>query len=345
MRNLRPLSEQVVVITGASSGIGRDAALRFAARGARVVLAARDDVALHDLADEIRGSGGNALPVATDVTDYEQVARLAERAVQTYGGIDTWINDAAVAMYGTFEQLALEDLRQQIDVNFWGQVHGARAALPYLKRRGTGAIIFVGSALSDRAIPLQSGYCAAKHAVKALTESLRTELQHEGSDIQITLVKPASINTPFFDNALTLTGYRPRPVDPVYGVSVVSDVLLHCAEHREREVAAGGASKVICTLEAFAGPVMDAVLARSGFQGQMTDDWKSAEAPHNLYEPLTSDRRTRGPHPERRFSLYTSMRLRMNGRVLAAGAGIAGAALVLRRRMAHGGAGSATPAR
>jgi NAD(P)-dependent dehydrogenase (short-subunit alcohol dehydrogenase family) len=332
MEKLKPVEDQVVVITGASSGIGRDAALRFGERGARVVLAARDIAALEDVADEIRSRGGQALPVQTDVTDYAEVQRLAGRAAEVYGGIDTWINDAAVAAYGTFEQMDLRDLRQQIDVNFWGQVHGARAALPYLKRRGSGAIIFIGSAASDRAIPLQSGYCAAKHAMKALTESLRTELQHEGSGVQVTLVKPASINTPFFDEALTLTGYRPRPVDPVYDVSVVSDVLLHCAEHRERDISAGGGSKLLSTVETFAGPIVDAWFARTGFKGQMTDDGKSAESPNNLYEPLTGDRAVRGPHPERKFSLYTSMRLRGNAPLLALGAAGTAFALLRTRR-------------
>jgi NAD(P)-dependent dehydrogenase (short-subunit alcohol dehydrogenase family) len=305
---LKPIDQQVVVITGASSGIGRDAALRFAARGSAVVLAARDAAALDELEKRIAGDGGRALAVPADVCRPEQVEALAARTADAFGGIDTWINNAAVAMYGTFEETPVEDFRHQVDVNFFGQVYGARAALPHLRTRGGGVLMFVGSALSDRAIPLQSGYCAAKHALKSFTESLRVELQHSGADIQVTLIKPASINTPFFDYALTRTGFRPRPVSPVYPTRIVSDALLWCAEHREREFAVGGFAKGLCTLETFAGSLLDSYLVRSGFRGQMTDERKSAEAPSNLYLHVDGGRSASGGFPERHFSAYTWLR-------------------------------------
>src|SRR5688500_5696142 len=183
MRSLKPIAEQVVVITGASSGIGREAALRFAARGARVVVSARDYDALEALANEIRSSGGQALAVPADVSDAAQVEELAAGAADRFGRIDTWVNNAAVSAYGTFKSLRLEEFRRVIEVNFFGQVNGCRAALPYLERQGCGALICVGSALSDRAIPLQGAYCAAKHALKGFLESLRTELAHGGSEV------------------------------------------------------------------------------------------------------------------------------------------------------------------
>lgn len=328
----RPLAEQTVVITGASSGIGRAAARAFAQRGARVVLAARDEPALEDLATELRaGTPGDAFAVPTDVSDAEQVRELARRAAERYGGIDTWINNAAVALYGNFEDLALEEFQRVIDVNFMGSVYGARAALPYLRERGAGTLIFVGSVLSDRAIPLQGAYCAAKHALKAFSESLRVELEHEGANVQVTLVKPSSINTPFFDSARTKMGYRPRPVDPIYSPELVADVLVHCAEHREREVVVGGGGKLLTTMETFAGPLLDAVLARSGYQNQQTEEPKSADAPDNLFVPLHDERHTSSNFPARRFSTYTWARLH-SALVLGAAAALAGALFARRAR-------------
>src|SRR5215211_3098834 len=175
MQALKRLAEQTIVITGASSGIGRATALDAACCGARVVVAARDAEALTTLVDEIQRAGGRALAVPTDVAVEEQVRALAEQAAETFDGIDTWVNGAAVSAYGTFEQLPPGEFRRLIDVNFFGQVYGCRSALPYLKRHERGALICVGSALSDRAVQLQSAYCASKHAVKALTESLRVE--------------------------------------------------------------------------------------------------------------------------------------------------------------------------
>jgi NAD(P)-dependent dehydrogenase (short-subunit alcohol dehydrogenase family) len=306
---LKPVSEQVVVITGASSGIGRESALRFAQRGARVVLAAREAEALRTLESEITAEGGQTLAVPTDVTDSAQVERLAARAIERFGRIDTWVNDAAVSAYATFEQLTLDEFRQVIETNFFGTVYGCRAALPHLKREGRGALICVGSALSDRAVPLQSAYCAAKHAVKGLVESLRVELAHEGSEVQVTLVKPSSINTPLFENALTKTGRKPKPIAPVYAPGIVADAIVHCAEHREREMVVGGGGKLLTAMEGFAGPVLDWFQEKTAFQGQQTQEPESAAAPNNLRQPVAGTARSEGDFGGRRFSLYTWMRL------------------------------------
>lgn len=161
----RLLRDQVVVITGASTGIGREAALEFAARGARVVLAARNAEALNTVAADIRAQGGQALVVPTDVTDMAAVERLAEAAVERFGRIDTWVNNAAVSFYATFEQATIEEMRRQMDVTYWGNVHGFKAALPHLRQGGGGVLISVASALADFAVPLQGTYCAAKHAL------------------------------------------------------------------------------------------------------------------------------------------------------------------------------------
>jgi len=308
MQALKPLQDQVVVVTGASSGMCREAALRFGEAGSRVALAARDEAGLRDVAEAIRRRGGKAIVVTTDVSRPEDLDRLAEQTAREFGGIDTWINGAAVTSYATFNQLTLDEFRRVFEVDFFGQVYGCRSALPYLEERGAGVLICIGSILSDRAVPLQSAYSAAKHALKAFTESLRVEVDHAGSGVQVTLVKPSSINTPLFDHALTKTGVKPKPVAPVYEPSIVADALLYCATHREREVTIGGAGKVLTSMETAAGPLLDRVLKQDGFSMQETDEPKSGDAPNNLYGPLHDMNRIEGTFPGRSFSLYTWLR-------------------------------------
>ena len=215
---LLPINEQVIVIAGASSGIGLVTAKQAAHRGASVVLASRNGDELTQAVEEIRQDGGRAVHFAADVADPQQVETIAEAALRAFGRIDTWVNNAAVSMYGRITELANEDMWRQMDVSFWGQVYGSRTAVKHLRHRG-GAIVNVGSVLSDRAIPLQGIYCAAKHALKAFTDALRMELEDEGAPIAVALVKPASIATP----------------------DVVAGVILHAAQHPLRELIAGGA--------------------------------------------------------------------------------------------------------
>lgn len=332
MQRLKPLAKQVMVITGASSGIGRETALQAAGRGARVVLTARDGGALAALEAEIRRNGGQALAAPADVTVAAEVDAVAERAVATFGGIDTWINGAGVSAYGRFEQMAPEEFRRVMEVNFLGQVHGCQAALPHLRATGNGALICIGSALSDRAVPLQSGYCASKHAVKALTEALRVELRHEGSAIQVTLIKPSSFNTPLFAQAVTHLGVMPRPMTPVYDPAIAAQAILYAAEHRVRDLCIGGGAKLFTSLEATAGPLLDWWLARTAVEGQKTNRPKSATAPNNLCRPIPGMGHVRDDHGGRRFSLYTSARLHPR-QTVAAGATLLGlAVLKLARR-------------
>jgi len=309
MQPLKRLAEQTIVITGASSGIGRATARGAARRGARVVLAARDAAALTALADDIQREGGRALAMPTDVTVEEEVRALADRAAETFGSIDSWVNNAAVSAYGAFEQLTTDEFRRVLDVNLFGQVYGCRAALPYLKQQPGGALICVGSALSDRAVQMQSAYCASKHAVKALTESLRVELQEAGSGVQVTLIKPSSMNTPLFDQAATHMGVKPKPMAPVYDPELVAQAILYAAEHRTREVVVGGGGKLLTTLESFAGPLVDRWMVWSGAKGQQTQEPKSDTGPHNLFAPLPGPRRVHGNFSGRRVSLYTAARL------------------------------------
>jgi NAD(P)-dependent dehydrogenase (short-subunit alcohol dehydrogenase family) len=328
---LKPIREQVIVITGASSGIGLVTARHAAARGACVVLAARNAADLERAVTDIRQRGGRAEYVVADVADERQVEAIAEAAVRAFGRVDTWVNNAAVSMYGRIAQISTEDMRRQMDVNYWGQVYGSRAALPHLRRHG-GALINVGSALSDRAIPLQGGYCAAKHALKAFTDALRMELEEEGAPISVTLVKPASIDTPFFEKARTYLGVEPQPVPPVYAPEVVADVILEAAERPVRELIAGGAGAKLSAAR-FAPALADKYMERWTFDSQSTGKPLAENRRDNLYAPLAHDGGERGRNwtgHTRESSGYTRAALRPGKAAAAFGAvALVGAAAVL----------------
>lgn len=325
---LKPLRDQVMVITGASSGIGLVTAKAAARRGARVVLAARNAQALRHAAGEIRDAGGRAEHVAADVADPREVERIAETAVQAFGRVDTWVNNAAVSMYGRIMDLPVEDMRRQMDVNYWGQVYGSREAVRRMQRDG-GALINVGSALCDRAIPLQGNYCAAKHALKAFTDALRMELEEAQVPVSVTLVKPASVDTPFFEKARTYLGVEPQPVPPVYAPEVVANVILHAAERPLRELIAGGSGAKLSAAR-FAPRAADLYMERWTFDSQGTDMPVNGR-PDNLYEPVVDDGGERGRNwngHTRESSAYTSAFLHprasmalVAGLALAAGLG------------------------
>ncbi len=266
---LKPVAEQVVVITGASSGIGLVTARMASERGAKVVLAARNEGDLAEAVQAIRQNGGRAVLVVADVTDTGQVERIAEKALHEFGRIDTWVNNVAVSMYGKIMELELDDMRRQMDVNFWGQVHGSRAAIRHMGRDG-GALINVASVLADRAIPLQGIYCAAKHALKAFTDALRMELEADGVPITVTLIKPASIDTPFFEKAKNYLDESPQPVPPVYAPEVVARAILAAAERSIRDLVAGGAAGMLSLGQVLSPRLTDRYLERYGFRQQQT---------------------------------------------------------------------------
>jgi NAD(P)-dependent dehydrogenase (short-subunit alcohol dehydrogenase family) len=279
----RPIAEQVVVITGGSSGIGLETALELGRRGASVVLAARGRDQLQRAASDVERLGGQALAVPTDVAEWEQVKLLAERAVESFGRIDTWVNGAAVSAYGLVEQLTVQEIRQVIEIDLLGQVHGVKAVLPHLRRQGEGSIIAIASVLGRRAVPLQAPYCAAKFGVVGFMDALRLELEHERTGITATTILPSSIDTPLFDNAASRLGVRPAPIPPIYKPGVVTEAILFAAEHPLPEVVVGGAGKALSVSERLAPRMTDRVLLLAGqaFKRQRSD--RPASGDGNLF--------------------------------------------------------------
>lgn len=245
--SLKPLHQQVIVITGASSGIGLATARAASRKGAKLVLASRNQKALAQIEQQLKDAGGEAIHVVADVGNREDVQQIAAAAIQHFGGFDTWVNDAGVSIYGRLEQVSEEDSRRLFDTNFWGVVSGSLIAANLLKSRG-GAIINIGSELSDLGIPLQGMYAASKHAVKGFTDSLRMELEEEKAPISVTLIKPAGINTPYPQHAKNYTNHELTLPPPVYEPEEVANAILYAAVHPKRDIFVGSSSKVMSSL-------------------------------------------------------------------------------------------------
>lgn len=271
---------------GASSGIGRAAALKLAAEGAAVVCSARNEAALEILVDEIRRNGGAATGVAADVSDFEQVKAVAARAVADFGRIDTWVHSAAVTLFSTFEQTRPEEFKRVLEVNLLGQIHGALAALPHLRARGQGSLIVISSVEGLVSLPFQSAYAASKHGVVGFLCSLRLELEREGVPISVVNIVPATIDTPLYQNALTRLGVEPRGPSPVYDPEIVADAIVHAAAHPVRSRVVGGGGLALILAHRLSPRLADAILmTRIGFESQLTTRPKSLHAANNLFSP------------------------------------------------------------
>lgn len=333
---LKKIADQVIVITGASSGIGLATAREAARRGAAVVLAARNEDALRQICEELRAQGARAEYVAADVASEDDVRRIATVAQERFGGFDTWMNVAGVSIFGKNEQVSLKDMRQLFDINFWGVVHGSLVAVPHLKARG-GALINVGSETSERAIPLQGIYSASKHAVQGFSDSLRTELEHEGAPVAVTMIKPASVDTMFVRHAKNYMAGEPRLPAPVYAPETVADALLHAAQHPVREMYVGGAARMMSGAARHAPRVLDQLLARFMYRSMESKEPARDRDDNSLYGPREDllERGGVGPRP-RRFSAYTKAAMHPAATTAAlVGAGVALAAVWKARRQAN----------
>jgi NAD(P)-dependent dehydrogenase (short-subunit alcohol dehydrogenase family) len=284
---LRPLDQQVVVLTGASSGIGLSTARLAAQRGARLVLAARNEAALRELCDELNAGGERrAVAVPADVAREEDVARIAETAVAEFGHFDTWVNNAAVSVFGETTQVTIEDFRRVFDVVFWSVVYGCRQAVAHYRCRADGhgvggAVVNVGSLFGDRATPLQSTYGSAKHAVHGFTDSLRMELAHHGDPIAVTLVHPGRIDTPYNEHAQSYLDHQPAHHGVVYPPDAVAQAIVYSAAHGPRDVFVGSQAKITALAGALFPRLVDWYMEHHMWPSQMADDRpsQSREAP------------------------------------------------------------------
>ncbi|MCC5663872.1 SDR family oxidoreductase [Nostoc sp. CHAB 5784] len=293
---LKPINQQVVSVVGASSGIGRITALEFARRGAKVVVSARGESKLKSLVEEIRRFGGEATYIVADVEVFDQVKAIADKTVEVYGRLDTWVHVPAIGIFATFDNTTPEEFKHVIDVDLMGQVYGAMAALPHLKREGRGALIHVSSMEGTRSLPYQSAYSAAKHGVEGFIEAMRVELQHEKWPISVTSVKPAVINTPFWNNGLTKLGVKPAGIPPYYEPKLVADAILYVAEHPTRDYLVGDVAKILDLVQRISPPLVDSLLLLVGFNLQRSSEPKSEDAPNNFYQPVAEHDKVDGDY-------------------------------------------------
>jgi NAD(P)-dependent dehydrogenase (short-subunit alcohol dehydrogenase family) len=280
------MSAQVVVVTGASGGIGRAVATAFGARGDRIALLARGQKGLAGAARDVRTGGGTALVIPTDVADHAQVFAAADRIEDELGPIDVWVNVAFTSVFAPFEKIHPDEYRRVTEVTYLGYVYGTMAALQKMKPRDRGTIVQVGSALAYRGIPLQTAYCGAKHATQGFHEALRCELLHEKSNVHVTMVQMPAVNTPQFSWVLSRLPHQAQPVPPIYQPEVAARGVLYAADHpRRREYWVGASTAATLAANAIAPGLLDRYLGKTGFSSQQTKHSRPADAPANLWEP------------------------------------------------------------
>jgi NAD(P)-dependent dehydrogenase (short-subunit alcohol dehydrogenase family) len=324
----------VVVVTGASAGVGRATAVAFGRAGGRVGLIARGPDGLEGARRDVEAAGGEALVVSADVADPDAVERAADVVEDRFGPIDVWVNNAMVAVFSPFTEMTAAEYRRVTEVTYLGYVWGTMAALRRMRPRNRGVVVQVGSALAYRAIPLQSAYCGAKHAIEGFTQSVRCELRHEGSDVRLTLVELPALNTPQFDWGRNRLARRPRPIPPIYQPEVAAEAIVAAVRNPRREVLVGGPTVLATLSERLAPGLGDAYLARTGIDAQQTDDPVEPGSPDNLFEPLPGDAgahgRFDGRAHRRSLQLWASMHRRELAGLVLAGA-LVRAAGALRR--------------
>jgi len=325
---------RVVVVTGASAGVGRATVRAFAREGARVGLIARDTEGLHAAAREVDQAGGRGLAVAADVADADQVESAAARIERELGPIAVWVNNAMTTVFARFVDVTPAEFKRATEVTYLGAVYGTMSALRRMLPRNTGRIIQVGSALAYRSIPLQSAYCGAKHAIAGFTDSLRTELIHDRKNIHLTMVQLPAMNTPQFLWCRSKMPRSPQPVPPIFQPEVAAERIVWASHHKRREVFVGMPTVIAIEGNKLAPELGDRYLARTGFDSQQTQDPAPVDRPDNLFEPVPGDFGARGIFGQQAHNAAATTWLAgIGGKAVLAGAAVAGIlALALNRR-------------
>ncbi len=280
---------RIVVITGAGAGVGRAVVREFARHGDDVALLSRDPDRLEAAAEEARGLGVRALPIPTDVADADAVDAAAARIEQELGPIDVWVNVAMATVFAPVSRLTAAEVARATQVTYLGQVHGMLAALRYMRPRNRGVLVNVGSALVHRSVPLQAAYCGAKSAIRGFTDSLRSELIHDGLAIDVSVVDLPAVNTPQFDWALNKMRVRAQPAPPIYQPEVPARAIYFASTHKRREIWVGFPTVKAILANRIAPGLIDRYLAKAGYRGQLTDEAQPADAAANLFEPAKGD--------------------------------------------------------
>jgi len=320
---------KVVVVTGASAGVGRAVVREFARHGSRVGLIARGLDGLEGARHEVEAAGSEALVLPADVSDADAVEAAAERVEHEFGPIDVWVNNAMVSVFSPVARMTAEEFRRVTEVTYLGFVHGTLSALKRMKPRDRGTIVQVGSSLCYRGIPLQSAYCGAKHAVQGFTESLRCELIHDDSNVRVTMVHLPATNTPQFDWSRSRMPRRAQPVPPIYQPEVAARAIYYAAHHYRREWNVGWITDVVLAGNALLPGVGDHYLAANGYESQMTSEPERRERPDNLYEPLPGDHGAHGRFDKRSATYSPQLWFTQNRGMVLAGLGLAGMCLLM----------------
>lgn len=320
---------KVVVITGATGGVGRATAWEFAKQGAKIALLARGAEQLEGTKREVEKLGGQALPIQCDVGDYNQVENAAQRTEEEFGPIDVWVNNAMNSVFAPFKEVHPDEFKRVTEVTYLGQVYGAKAALKRMQPRNKGSIVFVGSALAYRGIPLQSAYCGAKHGIQGFFDSLRTELMHDKSHIKTCMVQLPAMNTTQFGWVLSRLPNKPRPMGKVYDPEVAARAIVYAASHNRREIYVGYPTFKAIYGNKVAAWYADKVLADTGFDGQQTDQPETPNRANNVWEPVQEDRGAYGNFApiahKKSFTLWVSL----HRNLVRAIAGVAAAGLIV----------------
>jgi NAD(P)-dependent dehydrogenase (short-subunit alcohol dehydrogenase family) len=285
----------VVVITGASAGVGRATAIAFAQRGAHIGLLARGHAGLESAKRDVEAAGGKALVLPTDVSDPNQIEAAAQQVEEHFGPIDIWVNCAMVSIFSPVKQMTAEEFKRVTEVTYLGYVYGTLTALKRMLTRDRGVIVQVGSALAYRGIPLQAAYCAAKHAIQGFHDSLRTELLHDGSNVRVTMVQLPALNTPQFRWVKSRLPHKAKPVPPIFQPEVAAEGILYAAEHTPRELYVGWPTVKAIFGDKLASGLLDRYLAKHGYQSQQTGEPADPDRPHNLWEAV-DDTEDHGAH-------------------------------------------------